>query len=64
MTLEQHVQQSTMIHPDWNELDHAEYLINEVGFDGALVQGSSHVIMNTMLETRGQMLRRKQSNGG
>lgn len=55
MTLEQHVAQSTMCHETWNELDHAEYLISEVGFDGSFIGQNMERIIQQMLLTRSQI---------
>jgi len=52
--LRQHVAQSTVCHPDWHELDHAGYLIAEVGFDGEYVQAHMEDIIQQMIMTRAQ----------
>lgn len=57
LTLAEHVVQSTLIHNEWNELDHMEYLIQEVGFDGEYCRENIGVIMNAMLETRAELVR-------
>lgn len=61
LTLEQHVTQSTLIHPDWHELDHAGYLISEVGFDGDYVRNQMTAIIQTMLFTRAEQARQQQT---
>lgn len=55
LTLREHVSQSTRVHPTWHELDHAHYLIAEVGFDGQLVQSSMGDIIQEMIMTRSIM---------
>lgn len=57
LTLEQHVRQSTLCHPSWHELDHAGYLISEVGFDGEYVRDRSEQVINAMLQARADFLR-------
>lgn len=52
LTLIEHVAQSTRCHPDWHELDHMDYLISEVGFDGEYVRGRVSDIIHQMIVTR------------
>lgn len=59
-TLEQHVAQSTAIHVhDWHELDHADYLISEVGFDGEYVKDNMESIIQTMIRVRSEVIRER-----
>ena len=56
LTLLQHVEQSTRAHPSWHELDHAGYLIGEVGFDGEYVQKRIGDIIHKMTDVRFDMM--------
>jgi hypothetical protein len=53
LTIREHVAQSTLCHPTWNELDHQHYLISEVGFDPEYVRDHVQAIILQMIETRG-----------
>ena len=52
LTIREHVAQSTRCHPDWHELDHMNYLISEVGFDGDYVREHVGDVIQQMIQTR------------
>lgn len=52
------VRNATLEHPhSWNELDHAQNLIENEGFDGEFVQSNMQTVMQTMLQARAETAR-------